>query len=135
MPTATARAIKSNLQQSDDGEANRYLLACLLSFYQQLRLYEDKGGQWRDFNIARHLRVFLGKTVTGGKSAGKAATETGVVRIIRFPAWALHDRQVVVAIIEELLSGKRLVFNRLPRRSIPISFFGSKIQKGRIFCS
>jgi len=96
----------SNLQQSDDGEANnRYLLACLLSFYQQCRLYEDKGGRWRDFNIAPPLWVFLGKTVTGGKSAGKAATETDVIRIIRFLAWVLRDRQPVTAIIEELLSG------------------------------
>ena len=96
----------SNLQQSDDGEANnRYLLACLLSFYQQCYLYEDKGGEWRDFNIARPLWVFLGKTVTGGKSAGKEATETDVVRIIRFLAWVLRDRKAVVKIIGELISG------------------------------
>ena len=62
----------SNLQQTDDGEVNDiYLLACLLIFYQQCRIYKDKGGQWRDFNIAPPLWVFLGKTVTGGKSTGE----------------------------------------------------------------
>jgi len=96
----------SNLQQSDDGEANnRYLLACLLSFYQQCRLYEDNAGKWRDFNIARPLWVFLGKTVTGGKSAGKTATETDVVRIINFLAWVMRDRQAVIEIIGELIGG------------------------------
>jgi len=96
----------SNLQQSDDGDANdRYLLACLLSFYQQCRLYEDKGRQWREFNIAPPLWVFLGKTVTGGKTAGKAATETDIIRIIRFLAWVLRERQAVIGIVAELLGG------------------------------
>ena len=86
----------SNLQQSDDGEANnQYLLACLLRFYQQCRIYAEKGGQWRDFNIAPPLWVFLGKTVTGGKSAGKLATETDVMRIINFLAWVLRSRKPV----------------------------------------
>ena len=96
----------SNLQQTDDGEANNfYLLACLLMFYQQCRIYEDKSGQWREFNIAPPLWVFLGKTVTGGNSAGKKATETDVVRIVNFIAWVQSKRQDVVPGITKLLSG------------------------------
>jgi len=96
----------SNLQQSDDGEANNhYLLACLLSFYQQCRIYEDKGGQWRDYNVARPLWVFLGKTVTGGRSAGNKATETDVIRIIRFLAWVQSEQQSVIPLIGKLVSG------------------------------
>ena len=96
----------SNLQTSDDGEANNhYLLACLLSFYQQCRIYEDKGGQWRDFNIARPLWVFLGKTVTGGKTAGKAETETDVIKIVNFLAWVESSRDPVVQFITQLISG------------------------------
>ena len=96
----------SNLKQSDDGEANKYyLLACLLGFYQQCRIYEDKSGQWRDFNIAPPLWVFLGKTVTGGKSLGEKATETDVVRIIKFLAWVQHDQKSIIGLIERLISG------------------------------
>lgn len=96
----------SNLQQTDDGEANdRYLLACLLMFYQQRRVYEDKGGQWRDFNVAPPLWVFLGKTVTGGKTAGKKATETDVIRIVKFLSWAISERRAVMKIIGQLTSG------------------------------
>ena len=95
----------SNLQQTDDGEANNfYLLACLLMFYQQCRIFEDKGGQWREFNIAPPLWVFLGKTVTGGKSVGEKETETDVVRIITFLAWVQSQQQEVIAIIQKLIS-------------------------------
>ena len=95
----------SNLQQTDDGEANNfYLLACLLMFYQQCRIFEDKGGQWREFKIAPPLWVFLGKTVTGGKSAGKKETETDVLRIISFLAWVQSQQQAVITMIQKLVS-------------------------------
>ena len=96
----------SNLQQTDDSEVNDiYLLACLLKFYQQCRIYKDKGGQWRDFNIAPPLWVFLGKTVTGGKSAGEKETETDVIKIINFLAWAQSNRQQAIEGITKLISG------------------------------
>lgn len=95
----------SNLQQTDDGEANnKYLLACLLTFYQQCHIYEDKGGQWRDFNLAPPLWVFLGKTVTGGKSAGSAETKSDVIKIVKFLAWVQSGRQQVLETIARLVS-------------------------------
>ena len=95
----------SNLAKTDDGEANNfYLLACLLMFYQQCRIFADKGGQWREFNIAPPLWVFLGKTVTGGKTAGEKETQTDVVRIVNFLAWAQSQQQQVTERIEKLIS-------------------------------
>ena len=95
----------SNLAKTDDGEANNfYLLACLLMFYQQCRIFADKGGQWREFNIAPPLWVFLGKTVTGGKSAGEKETETDVVRIITFLAWVQSQQQKATGMIQKLIS-------------------------------
>lgn len=96
----------SNLQNTEDGETNNlYLLACLLMFYQQCRIYRDKGGQWRDFNLAPPLWVFLGKTVTGGKSASLMQTQTDVIRIIQFLAWVQSRQQQVVQGITRLTSG------------------------------
>ena len=95
----------SNLAKTDDGEANNvYLLACLLMFYQQCRIFADKGGQWREFNIAPPLWVFLGKTVTGGKTAGEKETQSDVLRIISFLAWVQSQQQAVIAIIQKLIS-------------------------------
>ena len=92
----------SNLQHTDDTEANNfYLLACLLMFYQQCRIYKDKGGGWREFNLAPPLWVFLGRTVT----AGNSATQSDVVRIVKFLAWVQSNRQEVLSGIARLLSG------------------------------
>ena len=93
----------SNLQRSDDGEANSlYLLACLLTFYQQCRIYTEKGGQWQDYNLAPPLWVFLGKTVTGGKLRGDA--ETDVIKIIKFLAWVQSNQREVLKNIKKLVS-------------------------------
>lgn len=94
----------SNLPQSDDQETNNlYLLACLLTFYQQCQIYTDKGEQWRDFNIAHPLWVFLGKTVTGGKKlTPDAASDMG--RIINFLAWVLAKASQVEQNIARLIS-------------------------------
>lgn len=97
----------SNLKDTKDSETNRlYLLACLLTFYQQCRIYEDKSRQWQAFNITRPLWVFLGKTVTGGKTFGKQATETDVIRIIHFLAWTQSEQGQVELGIKQLTSGK-----------------------------
>ena len=52
-----------------DENSDMYLLGCLLTFYQQCRIWRDKGALWPDFNLAKPLWVFLGKTVIG-RSAG-----------------------------------------------------------------
>ncbi len=96
----------SNLQDTKDSEVNNfYLLACLLIFYQQCLIYKNKNGQWQNFNIAHPLWVFLGKTVTGGKSAGKKATETDVIRIISFLAWVQSQKEQAIKDIDKLTSG------------------------------
>ncbi len=78
----------SNLKQTDDDRLNdRYLLACLLMFYQQCRIHADKGGQWLDFNLSRPLCVFLGRTVTG--NAKQSETRSDVIRIVQFISKAL----------------------------------------------
>ncbi len=96
----------SNLPHSENDETSKlYLLACLLTFYQQRRIYAQKGAQWREFNLAPPLWVFLGKTVTGGASAAGKETETDVVRIVKFLAWVHSEKQQVLKKIEKLTSG------------------------------
>ena len=55
-----------------DENSDMYLLGCLLTFYQQYRIYRDKGALWKAFNPAKPLWVFLGKTVTGSSKADQA---------------------------------------------------------------
>lgn len=94
-----------NLPGGDlDANSDMYLLGCLLTFYQQCCLWQAKGAQWRAFNLAKPLWVFLGKTVTGTGQADQA-TRSDVIRIVQFLGWALAQSPSVQAMLQQLLSG------------------------------
>ncbi|MCY4612255.1 MAG: DEAD/DEAH box helicase family protein [Nitrospira sp.] len=96
----------SNLPQGmADGNRNVYLLGCLLTFYQQCRIWRDKSGAWTDFNVTKPLWVFLGKTVTGSGKADKE-TQSDVASILNFLAWVLADGDAIRAMIGQLLDGR-----------------------------
>ncbi len=93
----------SNLPQGmADGNRDVYLLGCLLTFYQQCRIWRDKAAGWTDFNVTRPLWVFLGKTVTGSSNADKE-TRSDVVSILNFLARVLADGDKVRVMIGQLL--------------------------------
>ncbi len=96
----------SNLPQGmEDVNRDVYLLGCLLTFYQQSRIWRDKAAVWTDFNVTRPLWVFLGKTVTGSGKADKE-TQSDVVSILKFLAWILADGDTASAMIGQLLDGR-----------------------------
>ena len=96
----------SNLRSGmEDGSNRMYLLGCLLTFYQQCRIWRDKGAQWAAFNLTRPLWVFLGKTVTGSSRADKA-TQSDVVLILDFLGWVLASGSAVRPMLDNLLAGK-----------------------------
>ena len=77
-----------------DENSNMYLLGCLLTFYQQYRIWRDKGAFWKAFNPAKPLWVFLGKTVTGSSKADQE-TRSDVISILKFLGWVLaHGEDV-----------------------------------------
>lgn len=88
-----------------DENSDMYLLGCLLTFYQQYRLYRDKGVLWKAFNPAKPLWVFLGKTVTGSSEAAQA-TQSDVIRILNFLGWVLAHGEDVRSMIQRLLVGE-----------------------------
>ena len=69
----------------DDGTQQNhldlYLVSCLLSFFQQQRLYREQGGSFRPFNIENPLWIFVGGRVTA-TLAKKDASD--IVEILRF---------------------------------------------------
>ena len=88
-----------------DHNSDMYLLGCLLTFYQQCRVWQEGGARWRAFNPAKPLWVFLGKTVTGSSKADRA-TRSDVVRILSFLGWVLAREEAVRSMISRLLAGQ-----------------------------
>ena len=87
-----------------DENSDMYLLGCLLTFYQQCCIWRDKGAQWTEFNLAKPLWVFLGKTVTG-RSRADEATKSDVAVILDFLGRVLADGSAVRTMIDRLLTG------------------------------
>lgn len=55
----------------DDAQVKQYLTACLLTFYQQLWLFERHKQTLAKWNLAKPLWIFVGRTVADKKGSGK----------------------------------------------------------------
>lgn len=78
-----------------------YLVACLLAFYQQQRLYREQGAAFRPFNIEKPLWIFVGGSVTA-TLAKKDASD--IVVILKFLARYVGDRVGSIQRIEQVLN-------------------------------
>jgi hypothetical protein len=65
-----------------DKHGNLYFTACLLSFYQQLWLWDTHRDKIGEFNIEKPLWVFVGNTVAG--------EDSDILEVVRFLAWFLN---------------------------------------------
>lgn len=90
-----------NLQRDDDEEIRElYLTACLLVYYQQLKLYGDKKGEFSAYLLEKPLWVFVGGSVT--KSTSKRDI-SDIVDILTFLGRFIQDRPTHQGFLERLL--------------------------------
>jgi len=95
-----------NLRDDTDEEhTNILLLGNLLSFYEQLRLYEECGDKLRPYNLEKPLWVFVGSTVNAVYSENRQK-RSDVLTVARFLHKVLQDRSWAVETIKKLLAGK-----------------------------
>ena len=76
-------------------------MACLLSFFQQQRLYRERGGAFRPFSIENPLWIFVGGRVTA-TLAKKDASD--IVEILQFLARYVADRAGSIQRIDRVLN-------------------------------
>lgn len=101
-----------NLQNRVESEHKFvYLVGCLLSFYQQMKVFSVKGIELQDFQIEKPLLVFVGNRVTSpvrrGRPLNTAEREllTDVEEVIVFLDRFVSNRANSVAAIRSILSG------------------------------
>jgi len=90
---------------SDENVRRQYLTACLLAFYQQVRLYRDKPGEFRPFLVERPLWVFVGGSVNAVRTQNRRKV-SDVVDILLFLATFVRERDESLASIGRLLAGR-----------------------------
>ncbi|MFT6438382.1 MAG: hypothetical protein ACJA2Y_000996 [Cycloclasticus pugetii] len=90
-----------NLQSSlDDSEQYKYLVASLLSFYQQRRVFDDKQALWKTFNIEPPLWIFVSSRVT---AKGIKGEESDSIQVLKFIDNVLNKREATITAIRRLL--------------------------------
>jgi len=95
-----------NLSKSFEHTYQVYLTACLLKFYQQLRIYEDHKADFTPFNIEKPLWVFVGSSVTKAtRSPDEKEVAADVARIVQFIADFLHEPDQVKSRINQIIMG------------------------------
>ena len=92
-------------QETREEQTELLLLGNLLSFYEQLRLYEEQNGRLRPYNLEKPLWVFVGSTVNAVYSEHKEK-RSDVLTVARFLHHVLERRDWAVRSIEQLLAGK-----------------------------
>jgi len=78
-----------------------YMVACLLSFYQQQRLYREQEATYRPFNIEKPLWIFVGGSVTATLAARDASD---IVEILQFLSRYVSDRSGSIQRVERVLN-------------------------------
>ncbi len=93
-----------------------YMVACLLSFFQQQRLYREQEIAFRPFNVDKPLWIFVGSRVVKGLADRDASD---IIEILRFLDGYVSDRAASIQRIERLLkqgletaTGKNLLAGR-----------------------
>ena len=95
-----------NLPASFEETQSIYMTACLLRFYQQLRIYEEKTKDFELFNLEKPLWVFVGNTVSSGRmSKDEQIVATDVALIIQFVAEFLGNQQAAIRRMHQILTG------------------------------
>jgi hypothetical protein len=91
--------------EDDSNEEHRcwYLTACLLAFYQQQRLFQDRQDELRCFLVEKPLWIFVGGSVT---KKPRERDVSDVVDILLFLARFIKNRQDSVRYLDLVLRGQ-----------------------------
>ncbi len=95
-----------NLDDSTDDDRSkrrRYLIACMLSFYQQMRLFQTDPNMAKKYNLEKPLLVLVGARVTKGFNKAEASD---VIEFLRFLAGFVKSDKETIDEIAAILAGK-----------------------------
>lgn len=93
-----------NLENDEQEESRQlYLTACLLMFYQQMRIYHDNRIDFRPYLIERPLWVFVGGSVNAVYQR-KGRKLSDVADVVLFLAEFIHNRRLAENRIQKLLT-------------------------------
>lgn len=91
-------------EEQHEEQRQLYLTACLLSFYQQLKVYDVKKRELASFNVGEPLWVFVGSKVNAVRTE-RGVKVSDVIDILLFVKQFLSNRTESVDFIDRLMNG------------------------------
>ena len=99
-----------NLEDDEDRRRDKYLVANLLSFYEQKKYFNENKESLEDFNIEDPLWIFVGQTVNAtGRDVSKKQKASDVERVVNFLNRVLEEKEKVIREIEDILEGSEFL--------------------------
>lgn len=90
-------------EEQHEEQRQLYLTACLLSFYQQLKVYDSKSREFVPFNVEEPLWVFVGSKVNAVRSE-RGTKVSDVIDILLFLKQFLGNRIEAIDFINRLIN-------------------------------
>jgi len=91
---------KGNKEIYSEEQQNLLLIAGLLSFYEQLLIFEKHREELKKYNVEKPLWVFVGSKVTG------AGLNSDVISVVKFLDKITEDEKYFKESVDKVLSGK-----------------------------
>lgn len=91
-------------EDSSVSQTDTLLLASMLSFYEQQRLYSSSLSELRDYHIEKPLWVFVGSKVNAVYTEHRRV-QSDVLTVLLFLDRFLHDQDWAVGVIHSILDG------------------------------
>ncbi len=92
-------------EETTADQTDRLLLANLLSFYQQQRVFSQQQEELRPYNLARPLWVFVGSRVNAVYTE-KGQPRSNILTVVRFLHRLLAQRDWAISTIKQLLQAQ-----------------------------
>ena len=92
-----------NLSEDSDEIKQTYLTASLLSFYQQMKIYESSKGMIKPYLIEKPLMVFVGSSVNAVRTESKKQV-SDVVDVLLFIDEFIKSKSESIANIDKIMS-------------------------------
>lgn len=86
---------------TQDNHLDAYLVACLLAFFQQQRLFKEQELAFRPFNIDKPLWIFVGGSVTKTLASRDASD---IIEILKFLSRYVANRSASIERIQRVLN-------------------------------
>ncbi|MEM2966760.1 MAG: DEAD/DEAH box helicase family protein [Candidatus Nitrosocaldaceae archaeon] len=87
-----------NINESSNNYINTIFLANLISFYEQLYIYQENNSLVKEYNIEKPLWIFVGSRVN--------KEESDIKQVVELLAWYLNeDKNKIIQMIEKILDG------------------------------